>query len=395
MPTPAQAAEGYYAQIRPAPQVLNSLLHRNGLAQMAASRMRASSLLLSDGTGANLVGATLDAYAYDQVNGWHFGFYMDPAGPPWVLCTYTRGITYWAAPISCNMLVSAADRLDADGDNTGRIMVLSHLAAGGAQVRHADALGVWSAPGAGWAAGQQWYAIACDRATSGAANALWLVGDRPGGAAASLAGSNVAPPGLPTWAAVIYGGVAGEDVMGIWHSLHPAGALGPSDPGNPTWLVVSQNRAWRSGDGAAWNNAAHGLAGTFDRRSAAYSRTTQRWVITLGNIAGDVAYSDDNGATWVLIAGALANAAGGAAVDLVCDGYGTFIAQDGNTFWVSSDEGMTWECCGYPYLPLAQVVLGYGSDATLNIDDHPVYPEVCYHLMHSGAVFSPWRSLGD
>ena len=108
-----------------------------------------------------------------------------------------------------------------------------------------------------------------------------------------------------------------------------AGALGPEDLGNPNWLILTNTRALTSADGVAWANQAHGFPGANPptKRCAAYSRTARRWVAAgRGAAAGDIYYSNNGGASWVLIAGALKNASG-TTFQVACDGVKDWVSS--------------------------------------------------------------------
>lgn len=87
---------------------------------------------------------------------------------------------------------------------------------------------------------------------------------------------------------------------------------------------------------------------------------------------GDISYSDDNGATWTYLAGALPITAGppthataGMEAHIAGDGYGTFVVTRNNRqavadgkFWISVDEGLTWTAGEFPDDTMAQ----WGTD---------------------------------
>ena len=398
-PTAGQIGEGYYTGRRPSPQIRNWLDHRAGLLRRAVAR----SMLLNPRTdwdtslvaAAGMVAATAfdHAHAYDQVNGEHWLFFIDNAGgPPYGIESHARAYERWSATGNANQNNGPVNRLDADGSHDGKIIFSSQLAGGGGHLRYHDfAGGGWQVPATPPAVGLNWGAICCDRDTYGNGYSHWMVGDRPGGGASTIEEAVDALPANCNFANnAAYNALAlAQDIDGIFHSRHPALALGPSDPGNPVWLVLTPTSVVRSADdGASWTVAAHGFAGNFSPGSMAYSRTSQRWVLAIGNAAGDVAYSDDNGATWTTIGGALAAAAN--TYDVYCDGYGAFYAHQrrGLTlpFHVSVDEGLTWtEFDVESTAGFQPLILGSSIDSSKNIDDTPSFPEL-FLAMHYDAA---------
>jgi hypothetical protein len=147
--------------------------------------------------------------------------------------------------------------------------------------------------GAPPATGYDWRAVGCDQNS-----AIWLIGS--------------AVVNVPPLTSFVYrstngtnftnvagwpGTTVNEDIQFIKHSNHNVGDLGPDDPGNPHWLVVSATYAYTSADGLTWNGAAHGLGVTPHARSIAYCKTSGRWIWPLSGTP-NVAYTEDNGLTW-------------------------------------------------------------------------------------------------
>jgi hypothetical protein len=198
----------------------------------------------------------------------------------------------------------------------------------------------------GGAPGLNWRTVGCDRGLSG--TSIFLIGDDAGGGN---------PVCRRSAGGQIFNTVSGFPTMtgssrGIFHTHHPAGALAPSgsgtgqDPGNLSWLYVTDTQVSRSVDGITWYGpVAHGAAGTMHRKCAAYSRTSSRWVIPHQDTSGSIVYSDDNGASWTTLSGIIPGAIPSGEKRIFCDGYGTFIIfLDGTSesMFISVDDGMTW-----------------------------------------------------
>jgi hypothetical protein len=204
----------------------------------------------------------------------------------------------------------------------------------------------------GGAPALNWRKIDCDPT-----GPLWIIADDAGG------GNVVA------WSStdgITFAAIAGfpaamgaGQTVGLAHTKHPVGALGPDDGGNEYWICFNNTNMARSSDGITWSSAAHGLTvptgGTDMHQKIAYSRTARRWVIPAGSGSyGDVYYSDDNGSSWATLSSVLSPTP--TSLDgIMSDGYGTFViynlgqlfqatpaAPFGIQFWVSVDDGITW-----------------------------------------------------
>jgi hypothetical protein len=316
--------------------------------------------------------------------------------------------TVWAIPASSPLPAAgvAISTQDLAGDDGLRRVAATYALLGPDLVYQANGFGAGAWGAVVWGGGapvKYWRAVGCDRNTAGGASARWLIGD---------SGSFGAIPPV-VWTStngVNFSAVAtfpvlavGEQVRFIDHTCHPAGALGPDDVGNPSWLILTDNRCLVSADGATWSDQAHGFGVLpTDHKTAAYSRSSRRWVAVLGGAsAGNVAYSDDNGATWTINVGVLPNVTGASYPSIVCDGYGTFVANDdGQDLWVSTDEGITWTQImldGYPGVTAGydRTLLEVGVDASNNWNAPGAHPTFFTFMAHDTAapLFEAFRSL--
>lgn len=368
--------DGFYRGYRPGPDTVNWLMNRLAHAQRGLARIQVMNhkLILTDTT--DYQGGRLIASCHTSMGtGLRdiFLFYNDPVVGSIAEYHSADGGATWSTPTSSPVFapgVAGGLVIDADGDGSTRRIVVADDGAIADLVRYATAIagGSWTA--VTFTAGAPtlaWRSVGCDRDTAAAGAAQWCIGDDAGGGSSvlwsSVDGINFAVDAA--WP----GATVTEPLHGIYHSCHPVGGFGPSDLGNPTWLVLSDTYATRSADGAAWTAAAHGLAlggGSFGHRSAAYSRAGNRWVVVLPAAAGgDVAYSDDNGATWTTLASALPNFPGAGFEPSICgDGYGTFLvttAGDSGSdtrVYISTDNGGTWTTLR---LPSANYAAGAGA----------------------------------
>lgn len=370
-PGATEQTDGLYAGYQVGPDTINWVLNRLHHLQRSVARLQALNyeLTVTDTTdyqGGSLLASCHNVMTAGQRNIWLF--YSDVAIGSIKEMHSSDGGQTWDTPASSPVTAVALGLLDADGDESTRRIVTND--GGNDLVRYNTLTG-----GATWATivftagapGLNWRAVGCDRNTAGGAAAMWCIGDDAGGGSSvlwtSADGINFAvEAGWP-------GATVTEPIRGIFHSCHPVDGLGPSDPGNPHWLVVSDTYTTRSVDGAVWIETAHALAlggGTLHRRSAAYSRTTGRWVIALpAATGGDIAYSDDLGVSWTTLASALP-AFGGAGFEpsICCDGYGTFLittnaGEGGDTrCYISTDDGLTWTQL---QLPSANYGVGAGG----------------------------------
>jgi hypothetical protein len=347
----------------------------------------------ADGAAAPAYGFDGSAYAYDQLNGTHYFLFNRNAGNVnWITSVSTEALDVGGWAVYAGGL-AANSHMNADGSHDGRVMCMVADNAGARALWYIDTGGAWAvAPGIPAAA--NFLHIACDRNTDGGATPLWIAGEAANAATPRLFSDNtVGGGGAPAFANVAgfpaLGAAGSENIMGVFHSKHPVDALGPSDVGNPTWLVITDTFAVRSTDGAAWTAVAHGLAlagtsfaGAMMGRGAAYSKTSSRWVISHDD---DISYSDDNGANWTTLAGVCPDLVAANGVGVACDGYGTFWVFDQDVGganlagYMSVDEGLTWERIGIEsttaHPNLNSHTVGYSLDASKSIDDTPDFPE--------------------
>lgn len=341
--------EGAHRSERLGPDLLNWQLNREYLSQQMAAKMMASNFTRED-IATLFAGDSIDGSTHLQdADGIHILTYaFDAAGN--INEIDGEDARSWSSPASNPISAAGAGNVtdlyaDANDANGRRTIVAESSLTDQVYTKADFTAGAWSVPGG--LPGFDWLSVCSDRDTAGDAGTQgkWLIGEdgQGGGSIPEVWAStddcaNFAKvTGFPSWA-------VGQDIRAIFHSCHPAGALGPDDPGNPHWLVFSTLNVASSADGVSWTSIAeyHKIPG---QKGAAYSRTSRRWVTAfLTGGTATVYYSDDNGATW-LAGQALPNYTTGD-TRVVCDGYGTFMIHDssGNYVWVSSDEGMTWTC---------------------------------------------------
>jgi hypothetical protein len=402
-PTSGHSIEGYIRGVAPDVTKFNYMMHRFSLMRQAMGRMEHLNIypLITAGCG-YAAPYTMEDYCYDQVNGYHTIVYCSVVGnsvdedvSPVDGEIWTAGLNIAAFPTT---LQPSTVAIDCDGTQR-RICTINDLGMPNV-VRY-------SAAGAAWAScvlaappgGSNWISCRSDKNSAGGGT-TWLIGqDGIGGTAApvifrSINGVNFANvAGFPALA-------VGQAIDFIGHTHHRAGALGPHDPGNPNWLVMTLTNAVRSPDGLVWTSVAHGIAGGMNKRSCAYSKETNRWLCLASNagaaIPGTVYRSDDNGATWVLFS-ALPGVIAGTRASIVCDGYGTFVASDGVNYWVSPDNGVSWTRSFYPFaLPGGiEHLLCVACDQSRDVDTPELYPSRVMHLRHdsAGPTLTAYSSL--
>jgi len=273
---------------------------------------------------------------------------------------YAQNGHQWTAPASNPVFgaLVAPTYYDSDGGDTlHRILVITDSSAADL-VKYATGFGggAWTTiTFGGGAPTYQWASVACDRNTAGGASADWCIGCYTGAGTSPEIWSSTDGINFATEAGFSAGN--GERVVGLYHSKHRAGLLGPDDPGNPVWVaVLDTDDVYRSVDHATWNGpVALGKNTGGNARSLAYSAPARRWVAAHSDTDfGDISYSDDNGASWTTLANVLQASAGmqaaGMEAHITGDGYGTFIVTrynrtgltSGNYFWISVDDGLTW-----------------------------------------------------
>lgn len=408
-PLAAHRGDGYYRTRRPAPDILNWQLNRAHLLQKSVARMQVMNWYETGLLPATLAGYTLESACHyqDVVNTDTFiNAFLYDNGPDLVDEIY-RGqsqlVGWTLVPGPCNPvsnLVNAITVIDSDADDINMRMVAIYGNVADL-VRYNNAyIAAWGDAPIPAAPGLLWRALGNDRNTVGpAVNARWLIGDdgTGPGAVSRLYTSNGGNP--PSFVNVGGWPVIAEPIRFIGHTCHRAGALGTDDPGNPSWLILTTTQACRSADGLTWNQAAHGFPGNApEKKTAAYSRTSGRWVSVMNGVAaGVVMYSDDLGATWTTIATALVPPPGGGnPLEIACDGHGTFVISEINGhIWVSVDDGLTWT-----YLWAAEVMTANANliepfyGVVDNVDDTPAFPAGFVLLDHDGGgIFHAYRSL--
>jgi hypothetical protein len=403
--------DGYYRTRRPGPDIFNWELNRLGLVQEMVARLQVLNYNLMDSNA--FAHTTMDAVCHNrnttnsdiEVS---FFFYSVGAGN----VVERRGINgvVWSAPGAVTAAGFAATvAMDAEGSNAYHKVVTFDDGIINDTVRYQAGAGAWATVTfVAGAPALNWRAVGNDRNTAGGANDLWLIGD------AASPGPNSAlwdsPDGInftvvATWPAA----TVQEPLHGIYHSCHAVDALGPDDAGNPTWLVLSDTYATRSTDGATWTAVAHGLnvgGGSFNARSAAYSRPARRWVVVHPDTQfGTISYSDDNGATWTTNAAQLpgASAAAGVTPHIAGDGYGTFVISGNNAdmarLWVSTDDGITWTTFEMDLTTIAAGAEGIFPigciEEDTNVDEPGLHNQFfCVGFFDAGGpLFEAFRSL--
>lgn len=376
-PLTAHREDGYYRTRRPGPDILNYQLNRNALVQSTVARLAAMNYQLVEQNNidySTAAAATLDSscHYYDADGNIYASlFYGDPGGTQ-LLERYSINGVNWATPASNPIpgnALGGAGRSDADGDDSNRRIIV-HDGTTTDDVYYNTGYGAASWTKVtfdGGAPGLNWRRVACDRDTAGNGAAHWCIGDDAGGGNPVLWSST---DGISFTAEAGFPALGAASVSGIFHSLHPVGALGPDDTGNPAWLVLAGNFVVRSTDHITWTSVNPAISGTWGSRSVAYSRTSRRWVLAIGGTQfGTIHYSDDNGATWTSIANALpiqsAMQHANTGARIASDGYGTFVVTrsvqptvPSTEMWVSVDEGLTWSL----FQPADDTMSLWGSD---------------------------------
>ena len=363
-PPQDQVDEGYYRGQRVAPDVFNWTVHRNALTFESLARMQASSYtnrLAAYGAAGDTLHSSCSCY--DVTNDFLMSNLIAyDAGANLVEEISGRGGGEWSLPTTVTVapaIASTPTVLDADGSDTYHRIVAFSWAGGNDAVYYAVA-GAWTGvvtwnPGA---PGHDWQSVASDRNKAGGISTDWCIGGYTGAGTSPEIWSSA--DGVTFAQEAGFSAGNGESVHGLHHSCHPVGALGPDDTGNPIWLANVSGSIYRSADHVVWTGPVALALNQDNPRSLAYSRTSSRWVVAhSGTDLGDISYSDDNGASWTTLAGALSIGAISNANNeayIACDGYGTFVVigavanafNDYSHMWVSVDEGITWSRCVPP-----------------------------------------------
>jgi len=180
------------------------------------------------------------------------------------------------------------------------------------------------------------------QATSGSGNFWYDIDHDKSGlyVIVGLSGVIQSSPDGTTWTARTSG--VGENFVSVRHSY---------DSNNSYWVALTTNYAAHSADGITWSNNTHSLPSTPANKCLAYSKVEGWWGAVLQN--GDMAWSDDNGATWNYDPDPFGLGPGPITgldkMHLECDGNGTWIfdysdltASTPGRRWVSVDDGFNW-----------------------------------------------------
>jgi hypothetical protein len=408
-PTATLRNEGFHGNDKVGPGFVNHMLNRLALSQQFMAKMMAGNYSLKDSGnfpagGEKLgVGVSMQSPTSGMTLSWLF-YPSGGAGNIVERATWDGGAYFIPVASPVAAVAGAIAALDAESDgNIYRVCVASGPPLTDQIFYNNDfAATPWLGAGTGGAA-KDWLSVGCDRNTAGGANPLWLIGD-------SGAGGTIAPVLYGNAAAAtpaVFANVAtfpvlaiGNQIDFIGHTNHPAGALGPNDSGNPSWLVLTTapagaGRSLVSADGATWSDQAHGLgAWQINKKSAAYSRTASRWVVVDTN--GNTFYSDDNGVTWAAGVTIPLPAAPMVNPQIVCDGYGTFvIGEQTSRMWVSTDDGITWSRLEIPPttgFTDSELCVAFDEGNDWNTPgDHPTWFAKAYQ--NTGVLFEAFHSL--
>lgn len=356
-PLTVHREDGYYRGRRPAPDTWNWITNRYSLLEEQMARLQATNYVTADSSVLAYTTMNASCHNFNTVSttlNQEVSFFFYNGGAGTVVEQLGANGMIWTTPgVVAAGGIAGIVAMDAEGSNSYHKIVVIDDGVINDLVRYQAGAAAWATVTfTAGAPGLDWRSVGNDRDTAGSGNDLWLIGDDAGGGNSVMWSSTdgITFGVLATWP----GATVTEPIHGIYHSCHPAGALGPDDAGNPTWLALSDTYSTYSADGATWTAKAHGLntgAGSFNSRSAAYSRNARRWVVVHPDSQfGTVSYSDDNGDTWTTTASALPSAVAGAgrSPHIACDGYGTFIVVEGaagvdaQRVWISTDEGITW-----------------------------------------------------
>jgi hypothetical protein len=249
-------------------------------------------------------------------------------------------VSPWAAGAT---LVDAAAEL-----SSGARIAVSNSAV--TQVALSPVVGTWAAVTPA-TAGIAWGACA-----GGPITEKWVIGGAGGQIESSQNGS--------VWTART-SGLAANPILCMEHNKLSSGS--------PKYVAMTTSEVAHSSDGITWSVASHGL--TSNPRALAYSHgyaeaPDERWVAMLEN-GTDVAYSDDQGATWTQLTSVLSGWGGGTfkKASIASDGFGVFVAtlasSTGNMMWASIDNGETWT--------RVQIVPGAGGSSSESISMGAAY----------------------
>ncbi len=244
--------------------------------------------------------------------------------------------------------VGATAVSDIDSDDSGRRVAVA--VAGADFVEYSTTPGTWAPCTITTGPGLNWRTVESDSNASGG-GAVWLLG-----AAAS---------------AVVYRSTDGVTFNAVtvtgFTGTYPL-IIASKDPNNDTWIILDGTNAARSSDqGATWTTTPHGLLltgpnATYRRRICAYDKATSRFVVIGLPTTGDVHYTEDNGITWVTVAGALPVQASPSDAVIISSRDGELLAHIGDQgFWGSFNGGETWRKVELPDAPTGGVGVGAGN----------------------------------
>ncbi|HIG75387.1 MAG TPA: T9SS type A sorting domain-containing protein [Bacteroidetes bacterium] len=136
--------------------------------------------------------------------------------------------------------------------------------------------------------------------------------------------------------------------------------IGVSDSGR-LWAGTDDGRVWTSATGASWTDVSAGLPERWVTRVTPHPTDPYGAVATLsgfrwGEAAALVYATDDGGATWTPIGGALPDAPANDVLFDAADPDRLFLATDVGMFW-SADAGATWQGLGsgLPMVPVTDL----------------------------------------
>lgn len=335
-PTAAQISNGYYTDLKVAPQIWN--YERWALAQKAqhASSIRVLNWIATTGVVA-AAGAVRSDAVYDPTTLTHV----------WTSCTAagltgeynSRGGLVYTAGVPAALAAGALPRIATDG--AGAFVQCTGLPA--TIPRYCAGVGLgWAGPPA-WVLAGSWGPVAHDQ------NTTWVMGDVATGNIALTTGplapmvASAVQPGFTAPAAALL-----QDI--VW-SNHPAGTVYPNDPGNQVFMALNQlvgvvtDEISTSTDGNTWIAATAPFLAMSKKNRLAYSAYGTRWGVV--DLSYGVEYSDDNGLTWSLVGFPPTALVGGCTMaDIACDGFGDWAAAitDGTNVevYVSYDNATTW-----------------------------------------------------
>lgn len=327
-PTAAQIDDGYYTDLKVAPQIWNYERWAMMLKAQHASSMRLLNWIATSGM-VTPAGAVRGDGVYDPTTWTHVWTTCNAAGAS-TERNAVGGLVY-AGGVACALAAGAVPRIATDG--AGAFVQTSALAA--PLPNYCAGVGAgWAVPGP-WVVAGTWAVCAHDHA-----GGLWVFGDTVGNAICHATGpaagmiAATTPPGFAV-------GVLGD----MTHSHHPAATVYPGDAGNQQYAAIAIAGAglseWStSADGDVWTAATQPFTGI--PRRIGYSAYGQRWIVAEN--ANVYERSDDNGVSWgmyplptSLLAGVVTQSA------IASDGFGDWVIvqTDGATVqvMVSWDNG--------------------------------------------------------